>query len=529
MTPDEATTMKAYFADPATGKQKLPLGDSTKAKLSGLTVGVSPAPKALEAYRDGKRVYGAAPEALAKGLLSIGGYGWNTGKYEIRADGKAIGAFTVTGDVVVKPPVITPPTTATKAQNTICAADVAIKAGAVVVEEGFPFFLHTLGLLPASLSWVPNLPLHNFDFDWSMEGMDRFAQARGRAYAGILSAGTHQGAMIVTHPKTGQHGKLALTVTAIRTARKTATVKNESELRAASATPGTDIHFGASFEITKAIGLASLIRWYGEGYTLTSRIAGGATVIQPRGADGFVGQGFTVDGDADIFFSPNGTRFALVDVMVNRVGHLVNANGKPSAVLMQDCRTRDENSIRKYMGWLDGRYHVIRGCWVDDSRDEHCFRGGLTVSAYDRCWLNNAQTSNSMSKGTITAHTVKDLSIDLCNCGRTGRGDAIGGGEIAFGPLTPDAHTPVDQLTAERISVTRTFMRDGAKVCVKAGTVGFRAQDCATNFPASKHECFTLCDSQQQPILKPASDYAFVNCGPGADQTPKWVNKVVAA
>lgn len=429
------------------------------------------------------------------------------------------------------PPVVQPPAPS-KTSNTIAAADVAIKAGAVVVEEGFPFFLHTRSLSPASTSWVPNLPFHNFDFDWSMEGMARFGTARGRCYAGILPAGTHAGSLVITHPKSGASGKLALSVTVIQTPRRAVTVKSENELRSALAIPGTDAHLGADITLNSLITVASLTRLLGEGHKIISNV-NGVSILQPKGADGFVMRDLTVNAltnnDTDVFFSPNGTRAAAINIIVDHAVHFVNANGKPRGLLIEDVRTKDGQSIKKYLVWNDAIYAVLRGLWCDDSLNEHCVRGSPVCAAYERCYLTNVNRvsvdPNDTAKGTITAHCAKDLSIDLCSCGRDG--DQSRGGDIGTGPLVPvAANTPADQLTAERISITRTFMRKGAVVAIRAGTIGCRVQDCKTDF--TTWSCFGLSDGPQKG-LQNATDVSFVNDGVGADPTPKWNNKIVVA
>jgi hypothetical protein len=520
---DDMSKATIYFANPATAANVLPISDVTIDSIAKLTIGVANVSGTvkIEMVRDGKLVFSASPKASKNGIaiLGIGAYGWKVDSYEVKVNGQQLAAFKVraaippAGETIPPPPVtgVTP-----------SLATTIVQAGApVIVEEGFPFYIHTIGL---NLPGLPVLPAHNFDFDWQINSVVRFNSARGRCYSAILSAGTYLGHLTVTYPVTGAKCEIPLSIVVVPTVRKSVTASTFAQLKAGLETANTDVSVTNDIELIGGINAANMTRLFGNGHRLSASAAVKTCISQPKGRDGFVLDGAVVDCVND-FFAPSGTRPAIRNCVVNHAWHFVLANGDPDGLLIEDNYTRDEKSIEKYMGWLGNtRYFVVRGNWVDNAIIEHCFRGGGVCGAFDRNWLVNLDEKGpDFDKGTITMHTAKDVSVDLCRASRGGEGDNFGG-DMATGPLQQAGN---DGQSAERISFTRCFVEKGAGILIRAGTYGARIEDCKTTFTG--RNCFGLSGSQNVAGLKPASDVRVINSGVGSDPTPPWSNKRVAA
>jgi PKD repeat protein len=389
-------------------------------------------------------------------------------------------------------------------------------AGTAVVHAGLPMFVHTL-----NLPTPDNSPVEQNDFDWDMGLTARFSKSRGRTAAMIYPAGSYTVTCTVTNSVTKHAKTYTLKVTSVDTRRQSFTASTEAGLRTCAAMDDTDVTLTADMTIGTTIVLGNRVRIVGQNHKLTAKSA--ITMFsQPHGKDACVIDGLQIDGKPDVTFSPAGTRFAIRNIAFIKANVGVNANGKPQGLLVEDCYTTGFGGVEKYTVWNDSTFGVIRGVWVDDSIYEHCIRGEPICNAYDRCHFVNGDHSaelkvTDMQKGTITAHSPADLSIDLCSCGRDGAGSR--GGDVGFGPLG-EADAP-----AQRISMTRSFVFGGAVIIGRAGTLTTRVQDCATSFKG--WDCFVTDGSNLKTQPKPQVSYVY--CGVGSDPTPTWTNKRVTA
>ena len=72
----------------------------------------------------------------------------------------------------------------------------------------------------------------------------------------------------------------------------------------------------------------------------------------------------------------HGDGLVIRRVTILNVNDLVNGNGNPDGVLIQDCDEPSEVGLRSYLGWVQGSNWTFLGNRVANSTREHCIRVG---------------------------------------------------------------------------------------------------------------------------------------------------------